>query len=114
VLASQRLDPARLAVVGYGEQRPAASNDTPEGRNANRRVVVVILAVEPQNEAPATAPSPAPGTLAEAPPGAAPGETVQSAASPVQDTLAAAPPAAAPAAQPSAAPAAPAGADGGH
>ena len=114
VLASQRLDPARLAVVGYGEQRPAASNDTPEGRNANRRVVVVILAVEPQNEAPATAPSPAPSTLAEAPPGAAPGETVQSAASPVQDTLAAAPPAAAQAAQPSAAPAAPAGADGGH
>ena len=39
VLAGQSIDPARLAVVGYGEQRPAASNDTPEGRNANRRVV---------------------------------------------------------------------------
>jgi chemotaxis protein MotB len=47
VLASQGVDAARLAVVGYGEQRPVQSNDSAEGRNANRRVVVVILAVEP-------------------------------------------------------------------
>lgn len=96
VLAGQNIDPARLAVVGYGEQRPAASNDTPEGRNANRRVVVVILAVESANEAPAsqtsdTPPGPPPGIAA------APGETGQSA------TAVAAPPAAAPAAPPSAA-----------
>jgi chemotaxis protein MotB len=37
------MDPARLAVVGLGENRPVQSNDTPEGRNANRRVVLVIL-----------------------------------------------------------------------
>ena len=38
--------PARLAVIGYGEQRPLKANDTAEGRNANRRVVVVILSTE--------------------------------------------------------------------
>jgi chemotaxis protein MotB len=37
------MDPARLAVVGLGENRPVQSNATPEGRNANRRVVLVIL-----------------------------------------------------------------------
>jgi chemotaxis protein MotB len=35
--------PSRLAVIGLGEYRPAQSNDTTEGRNANRRVVLVIL-----------------------------------------------------------------------
>jgi chemotaxis protein MotB len=39
--------PTRVAVVGYGAERPKASNETPEGRNANRRVVLVILA-EPE------------------------------------------------------------------
>ena len=37
------IDPQRLAAVGYGEYRPAASNDTPEGRAKNRRVVLVIM-----------------------------------------------------------------------
>ena len=37
------VDPARLAVIGLGEFRPAQSNDTVEGRNANRRVLIVIL-----------------------------------------------------------------------
>ena len=37
------MDPARLAVIGLGENRPAQSNDTPQGRNANRRVLLVIL-----------------------------------------------------------------------
>lgn len=37
------VDPARLAVIGLGEYRPSQSNDTPEGRNANRRVLLVIL-----------------------------------------------------------------------
>src|SRR5690606_11386470 len=39
----QGLAPERLAVIGLGEHRPIAANDTPEGRNANRRVVLVIL-----------------------------------------------------------------------
>ncbi len=37
------VDPARLAVIGLGEFRPAQSNDTVDGRNANRRVLIVIL-----------------------------------------------------------------------
>lgn len=37
------LAPGRLAVIGLGEYRPAQSNSTPEGRNANRRVLLVIL-----------------------------------------------------------------------
>jgi chemotaxis protein MotB len=37
------IPPERLAVLGLGEFRPVALNDTPEGRNANRRVILVIL-----------------------------------------------------------------------
>jgi len=37
------IPPERLSAVGYGEYRPAASNQTTEGRAANRRVDVVIL-----------------------------------------------------------------------
>lgn len=43
LFTSQDIDPARLAVIGLGEHRPARSNDTVEGRNANRRVLLVIL-----------------------------------------------------------------------
>ena len=44
------VDPTRLAVIGLGEYRPAQSNDTPEGRNANRRVLLVILGRETSPE----------------------------------------------------------------
>ena len=37
------IDPVRLAASGYGEFYPVASNDTPDGRAANRRVDLVIL-----------------------------------------------------------------------
>jgi chemotaxis protein MotB len=46
VLSTHGVAPERLAVIGYGEQRPLKANDTPDGRNANRRVVVVILSTE--------------------------------------------------------------------
>jgi len=36
------IDPSRLAAVGYGENHPLEENSTNEGREANRRVVVVI------------------------------------------------------------------------
>jgi chemotaxis protein MotB len=38
------IEPARLAAVGYGEYQPVADNKTAAGRNANRRVVLVVLA----------------------------------------------------------------------
>lgn len=37
------ITPDRLAVIGYGEFRPREPNATAEGRNANRRVAIVIL-----------------------------------------------------------------------
>jgi chemotaxis protein MotB len=37
------MNPSRLAVIGLSEFRPAKSNDTQEGRNANRRVLLIIL-----------------------------------------------------------------------
>ena len=38
------LAPQRMVAIGYGEYRPIADNDTPEGRRRNRRVVLVIPA----------------------------------------------------------------------
>ena len=37
------LEPSRMTVIGLGEYRPAADNVSAEGRNRNRRVVVVVL-----------------------------------------------------------------------
>ncbi len=39
----QGIDPLRLEIVGFGEFHPRQPNDTIEGRNANRRVVVLVL-----------------------------------------------------------------------
>ena len=44
ILSAHGVAPSRLAVIGFGAQRPIASNQTASGREANRRVVVVILA----------------------------------------------------------------------
>jgi len=38
------LPPERLAAAGYAEFHPVASNDSPQGRQMNRRVDIVILA----------------------------------------------------------------------
>jgi chemotaxis protein MotB len=74
VLQSRGVNPERLAVIGYGEQRPVQSNDTEQGRNANRRVVVVILSTELQRKSDpadqsAVASPIAPATTPAAPPG---------------------------------------------
>jgi chemotaxis protein MotB len=37
------VDPARLTAGGRGEWVPKASNDTPEGRNENRRTEIILL-----------------------------------------------------------------------
>jgi len=36
------LDPDQIGAVGYGEFRPMTTNDTPEGRGMNRRVVITV------------------------------------------------------------------------
>ena len=70
------ISPARLSVLGFGEYRPSESNDTVAGRNANRRVVIVILAGDG-----APAPSDAAGMSQEIPQPvetlAVPGEAAQ-------------------------------------
>jgi chemotaxis protein MotB len=37
------MKPDRISAMGYSEYRPIAGNDTPEGRNQNRRVDIVVL-----------------------------------------------------------------------
>jgi len=37
------IDPLRLEIVGFGEYHPRQPNDSAEGRNANRRVAILVL-----------------------------------------------------------------------
>jgi chemotaxis protein MotB len=39
----QGIDPLRLEIVGFGEFHPRQPNDSPDGRNANRRVAILVL-----------------------------------------------------------------------
>jgi len=43
LLAAAGLAPERMEVIGFGEHRPIAPNTTAEGRNRNRRVLIVIM-----------------------------------------------------------------------
>ena len=42
-LTSQGIDPVRIATDGMGESMPVASNETPEGRQTNRRVELELV-----------------------------------------------------------------------
>jgi chemotaxis protein MotB len=42
-LQKHEVSPSRLAMVGYADQRPVASNATEDGRAKNRRVELIIL-----------------------------------------------------------------------
>lgn len=44
-LVQNGMDASKLSVVGYGDTKPIASNDTPEGRAKNRRVELVVSGV---------------------------------------------------------------------
>jgi outer membrane protein OmpA-like peptidoglycan-associated protein len=46
-LTEQNISVGRLKSFGFGETRPVASNETPDGKQANRRVEVII---EPNEE----------------------------------------------------------------
>jgi chemotaxis protein MotB len=43
LFAEHGVDPERLGIVGWGQYRPAADNASVDGRNKNRRVLVVVL-----------------------------------------------------------------------
>ena len=44
-LVAVGVDPSRLRTVGHGETKPVAENDTPDGRQQNRRVTTITLSV---------------------------------------------------------------------
>jgi chemotaxis protein MotB len=46
LLGDNGVAPTQMTVLGYGEQRPLQSNETAEGRAANRRVILAILEPE--------------------------------------------------------------------
>ncbi len=41
-MANMRINPSAVAAIGYGETKPIANNETPEGRAKNRRIDIVI------------------------------------------------------------------------
>jgi chemotaxis protein MotB len=45
-LVDQGVDPVRMAALGFGEYRPIAPNDTPEGRRENRRIEISLLKLD--------------------------------------------------------------------
>lgn len=53
-LIEKGVSASKLAAIGYGEQRPVASNDTAQGRRQNRRVEIVILPELKKASAPAS------------------------------------------------------------
>ena len=55
LISNGNVPPQRLSAVGYGEYRPVASNSTPEGRGANRRVDLVVLGAVAEKEEPQNA-----------------------------------------------------------
>jgi chemotaxis protein MotB len=42
-LMDNGIDPRRMVAIGYGEYHPVADNRTEEGRNKNRRVVIIVM-----------------------------------------------------------------------
>lgn len=43
LFADNGVDPTRMGIMGWGQYHPAADNSNEEGRNRNRRVLVVVL-----------------------------------------------------------------------
>ena len=65
-LQAQRVDARRIAVVGYADQHPVASNASDQGRAQNRRVEVLILPNQVRTPAVAETATPsAPGAAAK-------------------------------------------------
>lgn len=65
-----RLDPKRLAAVGYAEFHPIGDNKTPEGRQMNRRVDFVVSVTSAEVSGPGVPTSPSPSANTAPPTGA--------------------------------------------
>ena len=51
-LEIQGINPARMAIEGYGQYYPISDNETPDGRTKNRRVVIALSKYGLQNDKP--------------------------------------------------------------
>jgi chemotaxis protein MotB len=58
LLNESDVDPTKMSIAGYGQYHPAESNDTPEGRKANRRVDIVVVSGPRPSAAGAAQPHP--------------------------------------------------------
>ncbi|NMF91157.1 OmpA family protein [Aromatoleum petrolei] len=59
-MAQRGVESNRLVAVGYGASRPVADNSTPQGRAQNRRVEVLIVPAQAQQQPGMMQPAPAP------------------------------------------------------
>lgn len=66
-LQDQGIDPADLSAAAYGEYKPVAGNDTPEGKARNRRIEIILVPREGDA-------APAPGADGGKPPAAETGD----------------------------------------
>jgi outer membrane protein OmpA-like peptidoglycan-associated protein len=91
VLIGGGVDPVLISSKGFGKAKPVASNDTPEGRQANRRVEIVVegagtIGDQVQAPAPASAPASATGSSSSSDSATAAPKKSDSAATPSADT----------------------------
>ena len=88
--ANAGVAPDRLSVIGFGDNRPIKPNDTATGRDANRRVVIVILSGDGKTPSDDSADIAAEASAANAPvalpPLASQGETQSTAPAPAAGT----------------------------
>ncbi len=47
-IVNKKINPARIEVVGFGEQNPIATNKTAQGRSLNRRVEITLFPITEQ------------------------------------------------------------------
>jgi outer membrane protein OmpA-like peptidoglycan-associated protein len=46
ILVSHGVDAARITIIGKGPDQPVAPNDTPENKERNRRIEIILKKVQ--------------------------------------------------------------------